>query len=201
MSLGETTEAFKSFVHPPDRVEVAHELNLLRTYNMIGANDRLTFLGIRVNHMSADPLIAKFAILSSLFGCVDQAAVIISGLSIATLFPMPQGHKTTKKMNKKHRNTKPPQRSELTIGLTGTRTSDGLAILGTLEKYAEAIDKKGFCLTHYLFEKSLGDVLVLSDVVRQEVATLKGVPQRKMANSCFESILAAAFMPNLAYTM
>lgn len=191
---------FKSFVHPPNSAEVAHELKLLKTYNMIGANDRLTFLGIRVNHMPSDPLIAKFAIISSLFGCGDEAAVITAGLSISTLFPMPLAHKAMKQKKKKSRHAQVPHRSDLTIALTGTTTSDGLAILETLRKYTEADDKNGFCDTYYLFEKSLEGVLALSEVIKQEMAALKGVPQRKMANSCFRSILAAAFLPNLAFT-
>lgn len=200
LSLGETVDIFKTFVSPPNYYQVQHELSVLRRYKLIGDNDRLTLLGRRINQLSADPLIAKMLIFGGMFGCVDQVATVAAGLATPTLFPMPAGHKETKRNRKRNRGAKPPTRSELTGQLTLSKTSDGLAIMGAIRKY-KSFNKAGFCTQYLLNQKSCEDVLILRDVIKGEMATIKGATQKIDTNlKSLEGILAAAFLPNLATT-
>lgn len=167
---------------------------------MIGENNQLTLLGRRVNDMSADPLVAKMMLWGSIFGCGEEAAIVSAGLSNSRLFPMPAGHKESKKKRKKNRSHKPPSRSDLIGMLTLSPTSDALSILGAIQNYNSSNDKNEFCVRYLLDQKSVEEVLGLKKTIVTEMAKLKGAERRKMSLECLENILGSAYLPNLTWT-
>lgn len=200
LSLGESVDIFDSFVHRPKTSHLENELQNLRQYHMIGENNQLTLLGRRVNDMSADPLVAKMMLWGSIFGCGEEAAIVSAGLSNSRLFPMPAGHKESKKKRKKNRSHKPPSRSDLIGMLTLSPTSDALSILGAIQNYNSSNDKNEFCVRYLLDQTSVEEVLGLKKTIVTEMAKLKGAERRKMSLECLENILASAYLPNLTWT-
>lgn len=200
LSLGAKVNIFESFVNRPNKWHLENELLNLQKYKMIGPNHELTLLGRRVNEMSADPLVAKMMLFGSIFGCGRDMGIVSAGLSNAHLFPMPQGHRETKKNRKRQEFYKPPTRSELTGQLSLSSTSDGLSIVGAIRKFQAANDKVAFCQRFLLDQKSVEEVLHLCGTIAGEMEKLKGPPQRELSLRFTENLMAGAFLPNVAYT-
>lgn len=198
LSLGERHTIINTFLNRPSWDHLEYELEKLREFHMIGNNCQLTLLGRRVNQMSADPLVAKMLIYGSMFGCGEDMSVVSAGLSTATLFPMTEGHKDSKKKRKKNRNHKVPTRSELIQQLTLSPTSDGLSIYGAIQKYKASSDKDSFCKNYLLDKRTIEDVISLREVIMMEMRLLKGGQPKQINLKCFQDIMAAGFLPNLA---
>lgn len=200
LSLGESVTIFDKFINRPRRNHLDNELASLRQYNMISENNHLTLLGRRVNELSADPLVAKMLIFGGVFGCGEEVALVAAGLANTRLFPMPQGHWDVKKNRKKNRGYQPPTRSELIGQLSLSHTSDALSIVGAIKKFSETNDKLGFCRAFLLDQRTIEDVLSLSETVKQEMEKMKGSRQTEMNVQCVQNIIAGSFLPNLAHT-
>lgn len=200
LSLGEPHTTIETFLNRPSPDHLAFEMGKLQYFQMIGQNNKLTLLGRRVNQMSADPLVSKMLIYGSMFGCAEDLCVVSAGLSTATLFPMTEGHKDSKKKRKKNRNHKVPTRSELIQQLTLSPTSDGLSIISAIRGYDASSDKASFCQKYLLDQKSIEDVNSLREVIMGEMRSLKGGQPRQVNLKCFQDIMAAGFLPNLAFS-
>lgn len=200
LSLGESIDVFNSFASPPNRNHLDWERYKLQKWNLIGANQKMTNLGRRVNELAADPLVAKMMLWGSIFGIGTEVAKIGAGLANAQMFPMPEGHTHSRKSRKRNRHHKPPTRSQLTGLLTLSQSSDALSILGALQRYEATGDKESFCRQYLLDEESVGDVLFMTDIIKTELARLKGAEAKPMNARAMENIIGAAFLPNLAWT-
>lgn len=201
LSLGGNVlhQFFNKFIYRPQPSQVENELGSLRRYQMIGQNNQLTLLGQRVCEVTAvhwsDPLVARMMIWGSIFGCVDEMAVVVAGLPNLRLFPLLFAHEVSQQKRKVTPGFQPQKRSQLNGPLTLSQTSDAMVILGAIKKYVDAPDKAAFCDNYLLDQKSVEEVLSTKKTIDQ--AHLPGAARREMNLVALENIMGSAFLPNV----
>ena len=82
-----------AFLDQPDKRLLNDGFKLLQELNAVDANKRISKLGRQMSELSIDPKYARILIAANALGCLRDAIILVSGLSIQDLRERPAEHR------------------------------------------------------------------------------------------------------------
>ena len=149
-SLGVKNLLEFDFMDPPPQATILasmHQLWLLQALDDFG---ELTVMGAKMGQFPLDPALSKMILMGDLFGCVMEMVIIVSMLTVPSIF------------------FRPKDRSEESDGAREkffVPESDHLTLLNVFQQYMHNGSSPQWCLRHFVHFKSLKKV----EEIRQQI--------------------------------